>query len=56
MVYQDLMQNALIVPLKVLRHEEGMKSGYGVLQLAWHPTQPWLFASCANGDVLMYTE
>ena len=42
MVYNDLMRNPLIVPLKVLRGH-GHVDGESVLQVLFHPAQPWLF-------------
>ncbi len=54
MVYSDLLQNPLIVPLKVLSGGHSVVSGLGVLSLAFHPTQPWLFTAGADGRVLLY--
>jgi ribosome biogenesis protein ERB1 len=48
MVYDDWNRDALIVPLKVLRGHKTTADGLGVLDIEWHPTQPWLF-SC-GGD------
>ncbi|PRP75644.1 ribosome biogenesis protein bop1-like [Planoprotostelium fungivorum] len=46
-VYDELDKNAMIVPLRILRgHTE--KEGLGVLDLCWHPSQPWIFS--AGGD------
>ena len=53
-VYSDLMQNPLIVPLKVLRGHN-IKDGLGVLDVKWHPTKPWLISSGADGEVRMWT-
>ncbi|KAG7539693.1 hypothetical protein FFLO_03410 [Filobasidium floriforme] len=53
-VYSDLMQNPLIVPLKVLRGHN-IKDGLGVLDVKWHPTKPWLVSSGADGEVRMWT-
>lgn len=52
-VYQDLMQNPLIVPLKVL-HGHKIKDGLGVLDIKWHPTKPWLISSGADGEVRLW--
>jgi len=54
MVFDDLMQNPLIVPLKRLKaHSE--VDGFGVLDCAWHPLQPWLISSGADGVIRLWT-
>ncbi len=52
-VYQDLNQNPLIVPLKVLKGH-AVKDGLGVLDMRWHPTKPWLVSSGADGEVRLW--
>ncbi|KAF2431132.1 BOP1NT-domain-containing protein [Tothia fuscella] len=48
-VVGDLMENATIVPLKVLRgHVE--KGALGVLGLDWHPRHPWCVSAGADGS------
>lgn len=54
MVYNDLLQNPLIVPVKILRGHE-IKDGLGVLDIEFHPTQPWLFSSGADGSLRLWT-
>lgn len=44
-VFQDLMQNPIIVPVRILRGFPGE-----VLQCEFHPLQPWLF--CASASVI----
>ncbi|KAL0357188.1 UNVERIFIED_CONTAM: Ribosome biogenesis protein BOP1 [Sesamum calycinum] len=44
MVYSDLNQNPLIVPLEILRGHSGA-DGRGVLDCKFHPRQPWLFTA-----------
>jgi ribosome biogenesis protein ERB1 len=39
-VYSDLLQNPLVVPVKVLHAHSN-----GVLDCAFHPTQPWIFTA-----------
>eukprot|EP00003_Mantamonas_plastica_P021156 TRINITY_DN341_c0_g1_i5.p1 TRINITY_DN341_c0_g1~~TRINITY_DN341_c0_g1_i5.p1 ORF type:complete len:980 (+),score=299.00 TRINITY_DN341_c0_g1_i5:4365-7304(+) len=52
-VYNDLSMNPLIVPLKILRgHQE--VSHVGVLDLEWHPTQPWIVTAGADGEINLY--
>ncbi|OLL23371.1 Ribosome biogenesis protein ERB1 [Neolecta irregularis DAH-3] len=48
MVYNDLMENPLIVPLKKLIGHDVVES-LGVLSIDWHPKQPWLFSAGADG-------
>ncbi|KAI0229296.1 Ribosome biogenesis protein erb1, partial [Massospora cicadina] len=43
-VYNDLMQNPLLVPLKILRGHL-IDDSLGVLHLEFHPHQPWLLSS-----------
>ncbi|KAG0170402.1 Ribosome biogenesis protein erb1 [Apophysomyces sp. BC1034] len=54
MVYNDLLQNPLIVPVKILRGHE-TKDGLGVLNIEFHPTQPWIFSSGADGSLRLWT-
>ncbi|KAK4051108.1 Ribosome biogenesis protein erb1 [Microbotryomycetes sp. JL221] len=48
-VYNDLLTNALIVPLKVLRGGHEIKDSLGVLDAKWHPTEPWIVSVGADG-------
>ncbi|KAJ7520808.1 hypothetical protein O6H91_19G023800 [Diphasiastrum complanatum] len=49
MVYSDLLQNPLIVPLKILHgHQKG------VLDCKFHPQQPWLFTAGGDAIVRLY--
>lgn len=54
MVYNDLLQNPLIVPLRRLEHHERVND-FGVFDVVFHPTQPWLFSSGADNTVRLYT-
>ncbi|KAL9699890.1 hypothetical protein quinque_003331 [Culex quinquefasciatus] len=54
MVYNDLMQNALIVPLRRLENHERVND-FGAFDVVFHPTQPWLFSSGADNTVRLYT-
>ena len=51
----DFSQNPVIVPVKILRGH-AVAGGLGVLDLAWHPTQPWLVSAGADGKVLLWRE
>lgn len=50
MVYDDYNRNALIVPVKILKHQRP------VYATCWHPTLPWLFTSTEDGTVCCWTE
>uniref|UniRef100_A0A7S2DQT1 Uncharacterized protein n=1 Tax=Alexandrium andersonii TaxID=327968 RepID=A0A7S2DQT1_9DINO len=52
-VYDDLMQSPMIVPVKRLR-DHIVNQGLGVLDVVWHPTQPWLFTAGADGRVYLW--
>ncbi|WVQ98934.1 ribosome biogenesis protein ERB1 [Kwoniella sp. CBS 9459] len=52
-VYTDLMQNPLIVPLKILRGHK-ITDGIGVLDLRWVAGKPWLVSSGADGEVRLW--
>lgn len=50
----DLLQNPLLVPVKVLKGHAPTLD-LGVLDVLFHPTQPWVFSSGADGTVRLYT-
>lgn len=50
MVYDDYNKNALIVPVKILKHRRP------VYAVAWHPTLPWVFTGTEDGVVTVWTE
>ncbi|XP_042201566.1 ribosome biogenesis protein bop1 [Callorhinchus milii] len=54
MVYSDLLQNPLIVPVKLLRGHT-ITRDLGVLDLTFHPTQPWLFSSGSDCTIRLFT-
>lgn len=47
MVYNDLAQNALIVPVKVLK-AQNVKKNSEIPKCIFHPDRPWLFAITSN--------
>ncbi|KAF3452624.1 hypothetical protein FNV43_RR03057 [Rhamnella rubrinervis] len=53
MVYSDLNQNPLIVPLEILRGHRS-SNGRGVLDCKFHPRQPWLFTAGADSAIRLY--
>ncbi|GMM34666.1 Erb1 protein [Saccharomycopsis crataegensis] len=54
MVYDDLMTNPLLVPLKKLTGHK-VVSSLGVLDVVWHPKEAWLFSSGADGCARLWT-
>ena len=54
-VFSDLLSNALIVPLKILKGHT-IQDHLGVMDVAFHPTQPWVFSAGADGRIHLYTE
>ncbi|KAB8339127.1 hypothetical protein FH972_022063 [Carpinus fangiana] len=52
-VVGDLMENASIVPLKVLRGHK-VEGGLGVLDVDWHPQEPWCASAGADGTVRVW--
>mmetsp|Transcript_22 Transcript_22/g.80 ORF Transcript_22/g.80 Transcript_22/m.80 type:complete len:219 (+) Transcript_22:3-659(+) len=55
MVYNDLMENPLIVPLKRI-HAHKCDGYDGVIDLAFHPTQPWLLTCGVDNSIRLFTE
>ena len=53
MVYDDLMRNPLVVPVKIL-DAHAITRGLGALDVVFHPTQPWLFSAGADNAVRLY--
>lgn len=53
MVYNDLLQNPLIVPLKRLQDHEAFND-FGIFGVVFHPLQPWVFSSGADGTIKLY--
>ncbi|MCJ1478628.1 Ribosome biogenesis protein erb1 [Lambiella insularis] len=53
-VVGDLMENATIVPLKVLRGHQ-VRRELGVLDLDWHPREPWCVSAGADGTCRLWT-
>lgn len=53
-VVSDLMENATIVPLKVLKGHT-VKRELGVLDIDWHPREPWCVSAGADGTCRLWT-
>ena len=54
MVYNDYLQNPLIVPVKQLRGHTKYDD-FGVMNVIWHPFQPWLFSAGADGYIKLWS-
>jgi len=54
MVYNDLLQNPFIVPLKILKGHT-VEDDLGVLDVVFHPHQPWIFSSGADKTIRLFT-
>jgi len=55
-VCSDLMQNPLIVPVKILRcHSSSEQNDVGVLDCEFHPTQPWIVTCGADNTLKLFT-
>lgn len=52
-VVGDLMENASIVPLKVLRGH-AVKKELGVMDVDWHPREPWCVSAGADGTCRLW--
>ena len=52
-MYNDLMTDPLIVPLKILRGHT-VSDGLGVLAVRWVPRQPWLVSAGADGSTAVW--
>ncbi|WLF77940.1 Ribosome biogenesis protein erb1 [Lodderomyces elongisporus] len=53
-VYDDLMTNPLLVPLKKLSGHKVINQ-IGVLDIVWHPKEAWLFSAGADGTARLWT-
>lgn len=53
-VYDDLVTNPLLVPLKKLQGHKVINS-LGVLDVCWHPREAWLFSAGADGCARFWT-
>lgn len=53
-VFNDFLQNPVIVPVKILRGHTVGSDGLGVLDATWHPTQPWLITAGADHSINLW--
>lgn len=64
-MFRDRLADPIIIPLKILYINKKKYGGvdikknkhkrHRVLSIKWHPTQPWIFATCSDAVVRMYT-
>ncbi|RFU35982.1 hypothetical protein B7463_g348, partial [Scytalidium lignicola] len=52
-VVSDMMENATIVPVKVLKGHK-VKNALGVMDVDWHPREPWLVSAGADGTCRLW--
>lgn len=52
-VVSDMMENATIVPVKVLKGHK-VKSALGVMDIDWHPREPWIASAGADGTCRLW--
>lgn len=53
-VYDDMMKNPMLVPLKKLTGHKVINS-LGVLDTIWHPREAWLFSAGADNTARLWT-
>jgi ribosome biogenesis protein ERB1 len=53
-VVTDLMENPTIVPVKVLKGHK-VVSALGVMDVDWHPKEPWCVSAGADGTCRLWT-
>jgi ribosome biogenesis protein ERB1 len=53
-VFDDWVRDPMIVPVKILKAHK-RTSDLGILDLKFHPTQPWLFTSGADKSIRLFT-
>lgn len=55
-VSDDLRQDPVIVPVKLISTapDDDEQGAGGVMQVCWHPTQPWVFAGMSDGRVSLF--
>ncbi|KAG4097015.1 BOP1NT domain-containing protein [Neocallimastix lanati (nom. inval.)] len=54
MVYNDMLQNPLIVPVKIIKAHE-ITENLGVLNCEFHPIQPWIFTCGADTNIKLFS-
>ena len=54
-ISEDLMQDPVIVPVKILRAHQTAEDGFGALDACFHPVQPWAFSAGADGVIKLFS-
>ena len=54
LISSDLLKNALIVPLKRFQDHQ-LANDFGIFDVKFHPLQPWVFSSGADGVIKLYS-
>lgn len=54
-VSDEIDEFPVLVPLRTL-HGHTVVDGFGILDVAFHPTLPWIFSSGADGLITMHTD
>ena len=64
-MFRDRLADPIIIPLKILyinKNKVGIvdrgkdkQRRHRILNIQWHPTQPWIFAACSDSILRMYT-
>lgn len=52
-IFNDLLKNPEITPVKILRGHK-ITNELGVMNVTWHPTQPWLISCGADGTARLW--
>lgn len=53
-VFSDLLQNPLVVPLKLLKEHDDC-SDFGIFGVTFHPTEPWVLSCGADKTIRLFT-
>jgi ribosome biogenesis protein ERB1 len=53
-VFNDFVQNPLIVPVKIIKAHAVTEHNLGTLSTVFHPTQPWVFTAGADKEVHLW--
>lgn len=54
LIFSDLLKNPLIVPLKRIEDHEA-KNEFGIMDVLFHPFQPWVFTAGADAKIKLYS-
>jgi ribosome biogenesis protein ERB1 len=54
-ISSDWNTDPVLVPLRTL-HGHTLIDGFGILDIAFHPTQPWIFTAGADGLIVLHVD